>query len=416
MDRRIVAKRWTLRRVALAAAVLLAGSAAAFAYLRYALTNTLIIQRDKVTLATVRSGAFQDYIPITGNVEPRGTVYLDAVDGGQVMEVMAEEGARVVVGAPLVRLSNTNLQLQVINSEAQVSEQLDRLTSTRLLFEQTRLQHSRELIDVRFHIQQSDMRLGRIVALTDTGTVKRSDIEDVRAELDRLRSLESAVARARAVDRTLQTEQIAQLDRTAARLNKNLELARQNLENLVIKAPFDGQLTVLDAHLGQSKAPGQRIGQIDRTDGFKVAAFVDEHYLSRVSVGQPATVEIDNRRHRLQVSKVYPDVRDRQFRIDLIFVGRVLDTMRRGQTLQLQLENGAEQSGLLIDNGPFYDVSGGQWMFVLSGSGAEAERRPLRLGRRNPKAVEVLAGLSPGERVIVSSYETFEDIDRIRLR
>jgi HlyD family secretion protein len=369
-----------------------------------------------VVISTVQPGAFRDYIPITGNVQPRETVYLDAVDGGQIAAVLVEEGAMVNAGEPLVRLNNTNLQLQVINSEAQLSEQLNRLTSTQLLFEQTRLTHARELIDVRFKIDQAAQQLRRIKSLDGTGAIRRADIEDAELDLQRLERLQGALEHATAVDETLQQEQIRTLDQTVTNLNKNLALARQNLENLVIKAPVAGHLTSLEAHLGESKLPGQRLGQIDQVDGFKVVALVDEHYLARVTAGQQASAEIGGAEHGMDLAKVYPEVRERQFKIDLAFSGETPASVRRGQTLQLRLEIGASSEGLVVANGPFYEDTGGQWAFVISESGDQAERRAIKLGRRNPENVEVLEGLAKDDRVITSSYESLKQFDRIELR
>jgi len=417
MDRPLEREWITRSRVLAAAAALLGIALLAAAYVRYGLTRSLSTSADRVVVATVSEGLYRDYIPVSGSVEPRETVYLDAVNGGQVTQVMVEEGANVKAGQPLVRLTNANLQLQVLNSEAQLSEQLDRLTSTKLQFEQAKLNHARELIDARFQASGAEQRLHRLTALGDSGVVRRADVEDARLELDRQNGLLAALTHAQQVDESLQSEQIRMLDRTVAGLNQNLAIARQNLDNLTIRAPFDGQLTTLQAHLGESKLAGQRLGQIDRVDGYKVVALVDEHYLPRVSIGQPATPETEANLPgvRLAVMKVYPEVRDRQFKIDLAFADGAPTSVRRGQSVPLRLQIGGERRGLLITNGAFYDDTGGQWVFVLAADGRTAHRRNVQLGRRNPEQVEVLGGLAPGERVIVSSYDSYKDIDRIEL-
>ena len=415
MDRRVHHTWLTPRRSMFVAGCVLIAVAVAVITFRYTTTRTVSLPLERVAIAPVQRGSFEDYVPVTGNVQPRETVYLDAIDGGQVAEVFVEEGAYVVGGQRLVRLTNTNLQLQVINSEAQLSEQLNRLTSTTLLFEQTKLTHARELIDTRFQIEQLQQRLARILPLENTGAIKRSDIEDSQLELKRLERLEKELAHAALVDERLQREQIEQLDRTVKGLNANLDLARQNLENLVIKAPFDGHLTSLDAHLGESKLPGQRLGQVDRVDGFKIVALVDEHYLARVTVGQDALVEIAGQEHPLRLAKVYPEVRNRQFKIDLAFVDAPPESVRRGQSLQLRLKIGASREGLIVANGAFYEDTGGQWAFVVDESGT-AQRRTIKTGRRNPEQIEILSGVDVGERIITSSYETLKEIDRIVLR
>jgi HlyD family secretion protein len=402
------------------AGFVLAGLAAVTAgYVRYGLMRSVTIGADRVTIGTVRAGVFREYIPIDGSIEPRETVYLDAVDGGQVTEVLVEEGALVTAGQPLVRLNNANLQLQVLNSEAQLSEQLDRLTSTKVQFEQSRLNHSRDLIDAGFQTEKARQNLGRLNALASSGAVRRADIDDAKLEFDRQQELLAALTHAKEVDESLQRQQIEQVDRLVAGLNRNLAIARQNLDNLTIKAPFDGQLTALQAHLGESKLLGQRIGQIDRIDGYKVVALVDEHYLQRVLIGQHATPDPDATlplEQGFNVVKVYPEVRDRQFKVDLAFEGRVPASVRRGQSVPLRLQIGGERRGLLLDNGAFYDDSGGQWAFVLASDGSLARRRSVRLGRRNLEQVEVLQGLAAGDRVIVSSYDGLKDTNRVELR
>lgn len=417
MDRRVDSTWVTRGRLAVIALCIALAAVVIFAWLRYGVARTLVIDADRVVISTVEPGVFHDYIPVTGNVQPRETVYLDAVDGGQVAEIMTEEGAMVTAGQPLVRLTNTNLQLQVINSEAQLSEQLNRLTSTTLQFEQTRLTHARELIDVQFQIEKSAQQLARIRTLATTGAVKRADIEDAELELARLERWKTAVGHAAAVDEKLQKEQIQQLDLAVNGLSRNLDLTRMNLENLVIKAPIGGHLTSLDAHLGESKGTGQRLGQVDQVESSKVVALVDEHYLDRVSVGQSASAEIGSERHAMELVKVYPEVKERQFKVDLAFTGATPDSVRRGQTLQLRLELGASSNdGLVVANGPFYEDTGGQWAFVVSASGGDAQRRIVKLGRRNPENVEVLEGLAKGERVITSGYESLQEFDRIEFK
>ncbi|MGH8220606.1 MAG: efflux RND transporter periplasmic adaptor subunit [Steroidobacteraceae bacterium] len=433
MDRPIEEHWLTRRRAIGAAAALLTIAALVFGYVRYGTARTLTLSRDRVVLSTVESGDFLEYIPVTGTVQPRETVYLDAIDGGQVAQVDVEEGAFVKAGQPLVRLDNASLRLQVLNSEAQVSEQLERLASAKLAFTQSRLTHSHELIDAKYQADEAEKRLERLEALAGTGVVRRADVEDAQLEFGRLRNLEAADVAARDTDEALQRDQVGELDRLVVGLQHNLAIARDNLDHLVIRAPFDGQLTMLDAHLGEAKAVGQRIGQVDRVDGFKVEALIDEHYLQRVTVGEIATTEPDSDTppRRFIVTKVYPQVTDRQFKIDLLPApdsspakGTQLAerpqiapprAFRRGETVQLRLDIGGERRGLVVANGPFYDDTGGQWVFVLPLGGTVAQRRHVELGRRNLEQVEVLGGLSPGERVIVSSYESLKDIDRITL-
>jgi HlyD family secretion protein len=394
--------------------VLVAGGVTA--YLAFGLTRTIAVPRDRVVIAPVRDETFREYVPVTGTVVPYETTYLDILEGGQIAEVLVEEGALVHIGQPLIRLKSADLELDVITRETQLTDQLKQLSVAQMSFEQTRLGHERELIDIQFQLDHLSQRLVRQRALFSDGLVSRADVDDIEAELARYRRLREAVTDARTVTAAFQHTQLDQLQAAIEGMKKNLAIVRQNYESLIVRAPVSGHLTALDAHPGQSKAAGQRVGQIDREDTYKAEALVDEFYLARVSVGQPATVEIDAKERRLQVLKVYPQVTDRRFKVDLSFVDPVAGEIRRGQTLELQLEIGETRKSLVVTNGPFFDDTGGHWAFVLSRGGNDAERRFIRLGRRNPDTVEVVAGLTGGERIIVSSYEAFKAFDRIELR
>jgi HlyD family secretion protein len=285
-----------------------------------------------------------------------------------------------------------------------------------LSFQQARLGHERELIDASSQVRQLSQKLARRQALGVAGAVPAAELEELRIDLDRYRSLEQKMTEARDVDRKFQTEQLAQLRDAIKATRDNIAMAGETLQSLAVKAPISGQLSALDADLGAAKAPGQRIGQIDDAASFKAEAAVDEFYLGRVTIGQSATAEIDGHMQRLEVVKVYPQVRDRQFKVDLFFSGPDPRSLRRGQTLQLRLEIGAARQSLVTANGPYYQDTGGAWVFVLSPSGSDAERRNVRLGRHNPEQVEVLAGLAAGERIITSSYDTLRTFDRIHIQ
>jgi HlyD family secretion protein len=414
MDRRIDQPLVTPRRVAIftGAALLLALSA--YAYLEYGLTRTLTVGAERVTVSQVAYDTFREYIAVTGNVVPRTTVYLDAIEGGQITAVHVEEGALVTAGQPLVTFKNTNLELQVIGAEAQLTEQLNYLSTTRQNFEQSRLRNQRELIETDYQIDRITRELARRQPLVATGGATKGQIDDLEAELTRYRSLRVPVEQQLQLDEEFGANQLVRMNEALDGMNKSLAIARDNLSNLVIVAPIDGQLSSLEANPGESKARGQRVGQVDEQDAFKVSAFVDEFYLSRVTVGQLAEVEIDGKSYVLEVSKEYPGVRDRQFQIDLKFAGDTPPPVRRGQTVRMRLEIGQPADTLVLANGTFYDDTGGQWVFVVDESGDFAERRDVRFGRRNPEGIEVLEGLSDGERVITSGYESFERFDRIQ--
>jgi HlyD family secretion protein len=416
MDRQVVVRWITRRRVLVAAGIGLLVALAALGYSQFALARTITVELGRVTTSAVKRGVFEDHIPATGVVVPKNTAFIDAVEGGQIAEILVEEGARVDSGQPLVRLKNTNLRLEVLGREAQLLEQLDRLSSALLSFQQARLQHDRELIESGAQIEQAERLLARRKALQVTGTVAVADIDDSELTVTRLRKVHAALEEAADVDRKFQTSQIAQIEEAIRTTRRNLAMIGESLESLTIRAPFAGQLTVLDAHLGESKAPGQRIGQLDRPDEYKVEALLDEFYLARVTVGQEGTARIGGDDRRLRIAKVYPHVRQRQFKVDLTFEDEPGTSIRRGQTLQIRLRLGESAPGLVVGNGAFYDDTGGRWVFVLAPGRGTAERRDVKLGRRNSEEVEVVSGLAPGEEVVTSSYEPFRRFDRIRFR
>jgi HlyD family secretion protein len=414
MDQRIEQRLVTPQRAAVAGGAVLLAALTIYAYLEYGRTRTLTVGAERVTVSQVTYDTFRDYIPVTGNVVPRTTVYLDAIEGGQITAVHVEEGALVTAGQPLVTFKNTNLELQVIAAEAQLTEQLNYLSTTRQSFEQSRLRNQRELIDIEYQLDRLARELERRQPLLATGGATKGQIDDLEAELTRYRNLRGPVQEQVRLDEQFGANQLVRMNEALDSMNKKMIIARDNLSNLVIAAPIDGQLTSLDANPGESKARGQRVGQVDEVEAFKVSAFVDEFYLSRVAVGQLAEVEIDGESYVLEVSKEYPGVRDRQFEIDMKFAGEAPPQIRRGQTVRMRLEIGQPADTLVLANGAFYDDTGGQWVFVVDESGDFAVRRDVRFGRRNPEGIEVLEGLRDGERVITSSYESFERFDRIQ--
>ncbi len=415
MDRRIEGPRIPLSWLAGGIGVLIFLLLTGYGVYRYGFSRTLTVGAERLTVSQVKFGTFREYIPVTGNVVPKETVYLDAVEGGQVTAVDVEEGAMVQAGQPLLKLKNTDLQLQVVDTEARVSDQINQLNMYKLQFEQNRLQHKRDLLTTEYKIGDLTRKLKRNEQLLSSGATKAADVQDMRAELDYQKNLRLSIIEATKTDNELLGDTISQLAAETEQLRKNLEITRSNLDNLVVKAPISGQLTTFDAKIGQSLSHGQRIGQVDEIDSFKVSAFVDEFYLSRVRVGQKATAEIDGRTYDFTVTKVYPNVKDRQFEVDLAFDGKTPNTVRRGQTLRLNIEIGAAAKSLMLANGPYIDDTDGRWVFVVAPDSSVAVRRPITIGRRNPDYVEVETGLSQGERVITSGYDQFLNIDRIDL-
>ena len=415
MDRRVVSRPRRRRWLLVAASTVLV-VAFGVLYARYALVRWVTVREANVVIAPVRMEVFREYVPATATVAPRTTAYLDAVEGGQVAEVLVEEGAFVTRGQVLLKLKNTDLQLEMLGRQAQLMEQLDRLNQTILQFEQARINHQRDLIDTTAQIESLTQRQQRRQSLRASGTVSQEELAELAINIDKNRKLQEAAVQARELDEKFKNEQLAQLRSSIAATRENLEMASQSLQGLSVKAPITGQVTSLDADLGAAKTPGQRLGQIDDSTAYKVEAGVDEFYLGRVKPGQPATAQSSGRTWKLEVAKVYPKVTDRQFKVDLHFTEAAApEGLRRGQSLQVRLEVGAPSKGLVTANGPFYEATGGSWVFVLPLSGSVAQRRPVRFGRRNPEQIEVLGGLRAGERIISSGYDQLGKFDRIQI-
>lgn len=416
MDRRIKRGRFTsgsILKIALLSVFIISIS---YAYSYYGKVKTVTIAENRLTISSVHQDSFSEYIPLTGNVEPQTIVYLEAIEGGQVTEVLVEEGSFVNKGDPLLKLKNTNLQLEVIGSEAQLTEQINNLNNTRLSYEQNRLKHKRDLIDFDARIETITSQITRREKLVNAGGATVEQMEDLVIERTRLVRMREATLEAQKIDEGYQESQMVQLNNAIDRMNENLLIARENLDSLTVKAPISGQLTSLDAHTGESKAEGQRLGQIDQVDSFKVTALSDEYYLSRVKAGQLATVKIDQNDYQLRVSKIYPEITNRQFEIDLIFTAEIPQSIRRGQSLQLKLEIGSVAQNLVLANGQYVDETGGQWVFLVSPSDSHAEKKPVSIGRRNMETVEVISGLNDGDKVITSSYSNFMEYDRINIQ
>jgi HlyD family secretion protein len=412
MDRHVETSR--KKPVIATLAVVVLAVIAALAYRTLDSSTSFTLDGQRLRIETVVTGTYEDYIPLRAAVEPERTVYLDAIEGGRVERVMVEEGAMVAAGDPLIELSNTSLQLDVIAREAEVSEQLNNLRNTQLAIEQNRLRLKGELIEIDYQIVRLNRLIKRYEELDNKALISKNDYEQSLDELHYWQQRRGVTQASQAQDQVIRLAQIEQLNDSIGQLEKNLELARANLDNLLIRAPRPGRLTSLSADIGASKGRGERLGQIDDVDRFKAVAFVNEFYLNRVRIGQQAQLEVNGRDYVLEIIKIYPEVRSAQFEVDLRFVDAAPTDVRRGQTLQLRLALGdATDQAVLLPNGPFYNDTGGAWVFVLDADGSVARRRPVQLGRRNPNTIEVLEGLEPGERVVVSSYASFIAVERL---
>ena len=413
MDRKIAPKRGTLLvRIGLIALIaVLLGLAVMYFWPEDG--RRLYLGADRISMAEVERGLFEDFVPVRSRVAPRRTVFLDAVEGGRVESIEVEDGAAVQAGQVLVRLSNAQLQLDVIARESEVAQQINNLNTLELSLEQNQLEHRRRLVDLDHQIRQLQRRVDDGETLISKGFYSERELEDSTDELIYLNELKTVTLEAQETDTRLMQAQRVQLEEATGQLRKNLELARENLQSLEVRAPVAGRVTAFDVELGQSLGRGERIGRIDDPTEFKLTALIDEFYLPRVDLDQTATVTLDGTSYALRLGKIYPQVTAGQFEVDLYFIDATPEKIRRGQTLQTRLELGSPLPALLIPNGAFYQDTGGQWLFVVTPDASEAVRREVRLGRRNARSIEVLEGLEEGERVVVSPYTRFVDVDRI---
>jgi HlyD family secretion protein len=416
MDRKIEAPAWH-KRAKLAAAA--GGSALFLAVAVFLLAmpggRTVKVETSTVTVGDVVRGAFEDFVPIRGRVAPLKTVYLDAIEGGRIEKIYVEDGAELKAGDVLVDLSNTQLRLEVLTREAEVAQQTNNVRTLELNLEQSRLNNRRDMFEAEYQVQKLGRALERRKALFAEGHSSKADLENLEDEYNFQKKKFTLLTQTLRTTEQLQETQLGQIKATAKRLTENLDVARQNLDGLTVRAPVDGKLTAFVAEVGQSLGKGERLGQIDDPGRRKVAAEIDEFYLNRVELAQAAGLAWNGKDYTLKVAKIYPQVRDGHFVADLVFDGAEPADMRRGQTLQLKLTLGDATEAVLIPDGAFYQDTGGSWIFVVAPDGEAATRRNVRLGRRNSRFIEVLDGLEPGEKVVTSPYTGFLDKDRLQI-
>lgn len=376
--------------------------------------RSLTVNAQRIVASPVTVGTFEDFIPLRGRLVPRSTVYLDAIEGGRVESVLVEDGTMVKAGDLIAVLSNTNLQLEVLGREAAVAEQLNNMRTIELQLEQNRLSHKKNLVEIDYQVVRLKRSIKRQKDLAANNLVPQSTVDELEDELNYYETTRDVTLESQASDTKLQEQQLKQLRESNQQLQASLEFARKNLDDLNMRAPVDGQLSGFNIEIGQSIERGGRIGQIDDPNRYKLNAKIDEYYMGRVDLQQVGTATSNDREYRAAVSKIYPQVNNGQFEVDMTFTDDP-NGVRRGQTLQLELTLGDNSDATLIPNGTFYQETGGNWVFVVSPDGTEAIKREVRLGRRNVDFIEVLDGLQPGERVITSPYTGYTGMDRLAL-
>lgn len=414
MDRPIPRRNPWPRRAAIVVGVT-ALALGAYVVARPASQRSLAVEGSRVTTGKVVRGQFDDVIQVRGRVTPLRTTFVDTASGGQVEAILVEDGATVERGQLLVELSNTALQLDLISREAQITEQLNLLRGLELQQAQSRLEHEREVVEVRYQIKRLTRQLATSKEMVESGASARSELDDMQDELEYFQHRLRVQTTTRAEADRLQKAQVVQMRAAAEKLEANLAIARKNLDSLKVKAPVSGKLSAFTLEVGQSLAAGDRIAQIDDPERYKVVADIDEFYLSRVDIGQKADYPQGGATYQLEVAKIRPQVQNGQFQVELVFVGEAPAAVRRGQTAQVRLQLGQPSEAVIVPNAAFYNDTGGAWVFVVSSDHSHAVRRNVRLGRRNPQQIEVLDGLSPGEEIVTSPYTNYLDMDRLEL-
>jgi HlyD family secretion protein len=417
MDRKIEKKTWTPKRIGM-----IVGAVAFLAIIAWGISTTtggrkLNVDQERLTISEVTFEPFQEMIPGTGNIEPRTTHFLDAVEGGRIEEIFVLEGEEVAEGQPILRLSNPTLQLSLLQTETQRIEQRNRLEDTRFQVDQANLRTQQDIANMDYNIRRLQRDHERNEALYERQLISQAEYERTRDEYEYWNRRRDLTLRAYRTDSLRQRIQIDQMEGAVQRMDENFAIINQRLDNLTLRAPVAGQLSQLNAELGELKNSGFRFGQIDVLDGFKVRAGIDEFHINRVQRGQRAiTNPIAGQEYEMMVRRVYPEVANSRFEIDLDFLDEVPPTIRRGQTIRFRIEMSDPADAVVVPQGGFFQTTGGNWIYVVDESGDFAEKRAIRLGRKNLDVYEVTEGLQPGERVVTSSYDTFNEADRLVFR
>lgn len=418
MDTPIEPNLWTRQPLAVRVGVV-AGGAVALLLILIALVfgsgaRTLRVQAVQVTVSPVEQGVFRDLIPLRAKVVPKDTIYLDAIEGGRVERVLVQPGEMVAAGQRMIEFGNTNLQLQVIQQESQLNQAISQLQQNEIAIEQNYASNARLLSDIDYNIVRLTRALDRREALAAKGVASVESREAVADELDHYKRLRPIQAESNRQQADLRVRLLPSIRDQLEKLRLNLEVVRSKLDNLIVRAPVAGRITHIDLKIGENRNPGQRLAEVTPETGYKLSADVDEFYLARVRAEQIATVELNGTPVRARVSRLYPQVNDGRFMVDLSFVDADPAGLVPGQALQGRLALGDDRPALVLATGAFLERTGGDWVFVMTGDDV-AERRRIKIGRRNAEQVEIAGGLEAGERVITSDYTGYERLDRIVL-
>ncbi|MDO5570205.1 MAG: efflux RND transporter periplasmic adaptor subunit [Bacteroidales bacterium] len=379
-------------------------------------SSKMRVEKNAVTIAQVEKNPFNDYIRLNGQVQPGSLIQISALESGIIEQKLIDEGSTVKKGDVILKLNNPNLSLSILDSEAQLAEKQNFLRNTQVTMEQEKLNLKQELLSIQLENRRKKRAFEQNSALYNDKLIAKETYLQAKEDYEYSKNKMQLIIDRQKQDSIYRSVQVEQMEESLSNMRLNLSMIRQRIENLNVKAPYDGQLGMLTAEIGQSVSSGEKIGQINVLSDYKIEAKIDEHYIDRVSKGLKGIFERQNAEFVIEISKVYPEVRDGQFKTDFVFVGERPDNIRTGQTYYINLQLGEAKDGIIIPRGSFYQTTGGKWIYVVSNDGTVAQRRDIKIGRQNPQYYEVLEGLSPGENVIVSGYESFGDNQKLILK
>jgi len=409
MDRKIEKKTWTAKRIITITAIAAFAGLSIYAFWFMDVRSTLNVERDKITISEVHEDTFQEFIQVTGAVQPIQTIYLDAIEGGVVQQVFLESGTMVQEGDTILTLTNSGLQLQVMQQTSGLYDQINNVRNSRLNLEQNTLRLQEQLANAKSQMEILKAQYDRQQILMERNLISEEEFQTTRENYEYQTRRYELTYESYKKDSVQTITQMQQLNNSEQRMYQNLEAVQQILDNLAVTAPIEGQLSTIELNQGQSISSGERIGQVDILDSYKVRVAIDEYHLSRIVQGLNGSFTFDGQTHQLVITKIYPVINNGQFEVDMEFVSEAPQNLRRGQTLRIRLELGESASAIQIPRGGFYQTTGGNWVFVVNEKDGRAYRRDIRLGRQNPEYFEIQFGLEPGEKVITSSYDSFGD-------
>ncbi len=416
MDRIIEKKKWPPRKIAMLAAIVLFAAFLVHLVFFRDTSSRLYVDSDRISIATVQSGRFQEFIPVDGVVQPLVTIYLDAVFGGRVEEIFIRDGAIVEEGDKILRLSNLTMEMQYIQQENHALEVLNNYQNTHLMLEQNKFTLERQLTEIDYQLEMAAVNFERKREFYREGVISSEEFENAERDYRFALRRHDIAVRTMRHDSLYTITQLASIRESIDRMQENIRMLNRNLDNLVIRAPITGQLSSFNSERGETKMAGENLGQIDVLDGFKLRARIDERYVNRTYIGQNAEFDYAGQTYKLEISKIYSNITSGAFEVDMHFINGEPQGIRRGQTLQLRLQFSGVADALIIPRGGFYQETGGNWIYVLDPSGTQATKRRIRVGRQNIHHYEIMEGLEPGEQVIVSSYDAFGGKDRLIFR